>query len=211
VLDDIDYINDQSQQVFRNCIDKYQHNVNFICSCRNIQKVIENIQSRLVIIKIKSLERENIENIFNKIKYNENIPIDQEAKDFILSISNNNVKSLINYMEKCKLINEPITFLLANKICTNINFLIFNEYIETLINKKLIESIRITNALFDKGYSVIDILDSFFSFLKTTSLLTEDQKYNIIPIICKYINIFHMIHEDEIELSLFTMEIMGCL
>ena len=33
VLDDIDLINDQSQQVFRNCIDKYSHNVHFLSSC----------------------------------------------------------------------------------------------------------------------------------------------------------------------------------
>ena len=33
VLDDIDLINEQSQQVFRNCMDKYSHNVHFICSC----------------------------------------------------------------------------------------------------------------------------------------------------------------------------------
>ena len=33
VLDDIDTISEQSQQVFRNCIDKYSHNVNFIASC----------------------------------------------------------------------------------------------------------------------------------------------------------------------------------
>jgi DNA polymerase III delta prime subunit len=32
VLDDIDLINEQSQQVFRNCIDKFSHNVNFISS-----------------------------------------------------------------------------------------------------------------------------------------------------------------------------------
>ena len=38
VLDDIDTINEQSQQVFRNCIDKYSHNVHFLCSCINIQK-----------------------------------------------------------------------------------------------------------------------------------------------------------------------------
>ena len=30
--DDVDIINEQSQQVFRNCIDKYSHNVNFIAS-----------------------------------------------------------------------------------------------------------------------------------------------------------------------------------
>ena len=57
VLDDIDLINEQSQQVFRNCIDKYKHNVHFISSCSNIQKVIESLQSRLTIIKIKQLTK----------------------------------------------------------------------------------------------------------------------------------------------------------
>ena len=60
VLDDIDLINEQSQQVFRNCIDKFSHNVHFISSCSNIQKVIESLQSRFIIIKIKPLKRENL-------------------------------------------------------------------------------------------------------------------------------------------------------
>ena len=54
VLDDLDIINEQSQQVFRNCIDKYSHNVQFIASCCNTQKVIDSIQSRLNVVKIKS-------------------------------------------------------------------------------------------------------------------------------------------------------------
>jgi DNA polymerase III delta prime subunit len=67
VLDDIDFINEQSQQVFRNCIDKYSHNVHFISSCSNSQKVIESLQSRLIIIKIKPLQRENLVKIMHKI------------------------------------------------------------------------------------------------------------------------------------------------
>jgi len=67
MLDDIDLINEQSQQVFRNCIDKYSHNVHFIASCSNSQKVIESLQSRLAIIKIKPLQRTNLEKIMKKI------------------------------------------------------------------------------------------------------------------------------------------------
>jgi len=51
---------------------------------------------------------------------------------------------------------------------------------------------------------VMDILDNYFLFVKITPLLSEDQKYTIIPFICKYITIFHNIHEDVIELALFT-------
>ena len=91
VLDDIDLINEQSQQVFRNCIDKYSHNVHFISSCNNIQKVIESLQSRFTIIKIKPLKRENMISIINNIQLSENIEIDKDAQDFIINISNNTV------------------------------------------------------------------------------------------------------------------------
>ena len=69
VLDDIDIINEQSQQVFRNCIDKYSHNVHFVSSCSNPQKVIESLQSRFIIIKIKPLLKtqllmKNLNNLF---------------------------------------------------------------------------------------------------------------------------------------------------
>ena len=54
----------------------------------------------------------------------------------------------------------------------------------------------------------MDILDNYFIFIKNNTILTEEQKYKIIPYLCKYITIFHSIHEDEIELSLFTNNII---
>jgi DNA polymerase III delta prime subunit len=204
VLDDIDFINEQSQQVFRNCIDKFSHNVNFISSCSNNQKVIESLQSRLTIIKIKPLQKERLVDIIYNIKKNENIEIDEDAVNFIINISNNTVKILINYMEKFKLLNERITLELAHKLCTNISFLTFEDYTKYILESQLSSAIKIIYELCDKGYSVMDILDNYFVFVKTTNLLTEEQKYKIIPYLCKYITIFHNIHEDEIELSLFT-------
>ena len=179
ILDDIDLINEQSQQVFRNCIDKYSNNVHFISSCNNIQKVIENLQSRFNIIKIKSMKKENINNIIQKIKTIENIEIDKESEEFIINISNNTIKNIINYMENFKILNEPITII-----------------------------IYVLYEIYDKGYSVMDILDNYFIYIKNSNILNEDQKYKIIPFICKYITIFHNIHEDEIELALFTNNII---
>jgi DNA polymerase III delta prime subunit len=211
VLDDIDLINEQSQQVFRNCIDKFSHNVHFISSCSNIQKVIESLQSRFTIIKIKPLQRDNLYKIINKIKNSENIDIQPEAIEFILDICNNTAKILINYMEKFKLLNQEITLELANNICTNISFITFIKYTEYLKAKKLNESIAILYEIYDKGYSVMDILDNYFLFVKTTTILNEEEKYKIIPYICKYITIFHNIHEDEIELALFTNNLVQLL
>jgi DNA polymerase III delta prime subunit len=204
VLDDIDLISEQSQQAFRNFIDKYSHNVHFIASCCNTQKVIESLQSRLIIMKIKQLSYINLYNILEQICFKENIIIDNNAKDFIISLCNNSPKLLIGYLEKFKLLNEKINFELASKVCTNISFIIFDNYTNCILKNDIKQAIDILYNTYDKGYSVMDILDNYFLYVKTNSLINEKIKYKIIPIICKYIIVFHNIHEDEIELALFT-------
>jgi DNA polymerase III delta prime subunit len=211
VLDDIDIINEHSQQVFRNYIDKYNNNVQFLSSCSNSQKVIESLQSRFTIIKINQLQKHQLHQIMSRIIDQEQICITDPAKEFILNVSNNNAKMLINYMEKCKLLNQRIDMNVATTICTNISFIILEQYTRFLQNNQLSSAVKLLYEIYDKGYSVMDILDNYFLFVKTTTLLTEPQKYDIIQIICKYITIFHNIHEDEIELALFSNNIINKL
>lgn len=211
ILDDLDYINEQSQQVFRNYIDKYSNNVNFIASCSNLQKVIDSYQSRVIMIKVPILLNNQLNNIINKIILRENILIENKAKDFILSICNNSIRTLISYLEKFKLLDEYISYDVALNTCTNISFKDFNDYINYCLNDNLLKSIDLINNIHDRGYSVIDILDNFYLFIKTTQTICEEQKYEIIKLICNYIMIFYNIHEDEIELSFFTNNLIEYL
>lgn len=212
VLDDIDLINDQSQQVFRNCIDKYSHNVHFLSSCTNIQKVIDAVQSRCTILKIKPLRKTFLNKIFNRIKNNENILVEPRAQKLILNICNNSVRQLINYLEKFKLLNTSITSKMVKDICTNISFYEFEQYTTAWFKKKDIKtSINIIFNIFNKGYSVVDILDNYFIYIKYSDIIDEQLKYKIIKIICAYISIFHTIHETELELVLFTNDLIKIL
>ena len=205
ILDDIDCINDQSQQVFRNCIDKYSHNVHFLSSCSNTQKVIDSLQSRCTIIKLKPFNKKFLKKIFKKIKKNEDLDIDKEAENFILNLCNNSIRLLINYLEKFKLLNIKITKEKVKEICTNISFYEFEKYTNLWFKKKkLPQAIDIINKVYKKGYSVMDIFDSYFTFVKICDILSDDEKYKIIKILLKYIAIFHTLHENEIELAFFT-------
>ena len=209
LLDDIDIINEQSQQVFRNCMDKYSHKVHFISSCTNVQKVIDSLQSRNIIIKMNQVEDVCLDKIMNKIVCHENIIMDTDAQKFILNISNLSIRILINYLEKSKILNTRIDLAIAKQLCTNISFHIFEEYTTCLTNKDLDTCIKILYSLYDQGYSVMDILDNYFLFVKSTSLIDETNKYKITKILCKYMTIFHNIHEDEIELALFTNNLVS--
>ena len=93
---------------------------------------------------------------------------------------------------------------LCQRVCSDISFRHFEEYIRSVQARELQKAIQVLYALYDQGYSVIDILDYFFYFLKSTDLVSEDTKYEYIPYICKYITIFHNIHEDKLELAFFT-------
>ena len=204
IIDDIDNINEQSQQVFRNYIDKYKHNIHFISVCTNIQKVIESIQSRVHIIQIPQPSIMQIETIMNKIITTENIVIDEDAKDHLLLMSGNSIRTLINYLEKIYILGVRIDIELCKKLCSNISFQNFENYIEKIKTRELSDAIDILYKIHDYGYSVIDILDYFFTFIKITTIIDEETKYKIIPLLCKYITIFHNLHEDCIELALFT-------
>lgn len=205
VVDDIDFINEQSQQVFRNYIDKYSHNVHVIGSCINTQKVIDSLQSRLTIIKKHNLPEHKLEKIIEKICRLEQININQEVMAFIISISNKSIRIIVNYLEKFKLLEREITIGLANQVCTNISFYEFNHYTTICKEEKdLRKAVAFIYTLANRGYSVMDILDNYFIYLKNTTLLTEEEKYAIIPFICKYITIFNNVHEDDIELAHFT-------
>ena len=205
VIDDLDTINEQGQQVFRSTLDKYSNNVHCIASCTNTLKVIDSLQSRMNIIRINHIQKDKLLTIIQDICKAEDISLDQEVEHYIISISNNSVRLIANYLEKFKLMDMHITMDLAISVCTNISFREFDEY--TLACKRdngLKSAIKIIYSIFDRGYSVMDILDNYFMYVKATSLLTEEEKYAIIPHICKYITVFNTIHEDEIELAVFT-------
>ena len=211
LLDDIDMINEQSQQVFRNCMDKYSHNVAFIASCCNSQKVIDSLQSRMDIVKIFPYGKHELTSIANAISGLEGIQIDSNVIDFITTVCNGSVRILVNYLEKFKLVNLPITMDLASELCTNISFKELAIYTNACKSGDLKQALQVINKLVEKGYSVTDVLDNYFTFVKITDLLSEEQKYKLIPYICKYITVFHNLHEDEIELVFFTNNIVDTI
>ena len=269
VIDDLDTVNEQSQQVFRNYIDKYKSNIHFISACSNIQKVIESLQSRLHIINIHPPTLGQIRECMNCIIEIEGIRIDAESCEFLVKKSNRSIRNVMNNLEKIYiyglsgpitydgarrperrrseglrvfsgdgspspedkpspviprtptlvprfgvLTNEPkpiITLDICKQLCSTISVSQFEDYIRTIRSNNITKAIHILYDIHDYGYSVIDILEYFFTFVKMTELITEDEKYRIVPLLCKYITVFHNIHEDCIELALFTNNLYGVL
>ena len=211
IIDDIDNINEQCQQVFRNYIDKYSNNVNIIMSCSNIHKIIDSLKSRVILMKIETINEKILDNICDKIIYNEKIAITQEAKKKLYQISNYSIRNIINYLEKIYLYNFEVNITNVNNLCSNISFYTLEKYTQYCLGNNINKSLEILYNIFKIGYTLMDIYDEYFIYVKYSNFLEETQKLEINKILCKYISIFYNTHEDEIELAFFNKEIIDAL
>ncbi len=208
VVDDLDLLNEQCQQIFNTFINNYE-NINFIISCNDKQKIKPTIINKLEMITIKNLTDDFIKITLDKIITNEDMIMDEKCKKLIIRASNTSIPNMINIIDKIKLISmdKKIDYNLLESVSCNITITDMRKYIDLCKENNLKESIKHILNMCNNGFSVIDILEEFFLYIKLHSEIEDKYKYEIIKLICKYINIFHNIHEDSIELIFLTNNI----
>ena len=208
ILDDLDLLNEQCQQIFNTFINNYE-NINFIISCNDKQKIKSTIINKLELIKINNVDYNFIRERIDKILENENLKLNNKCKELIIRASNMSIPNMINNIEKLNLImkDDIIDYDLLENVSCNIMINDMKKYIELCKEDNLKDSIDHILNMCNNGFSVIDILEEFFLYIKFHSDLDDKYKYEIIKLICKYINIFHNIHEDSIELIFLTNNI----
>lgn len=212
IIDDIDTYNEQTQQIIRTSIDSYNHKVFFLASCSNVQKVIDSLQSRLILFKLKKPSNEHLNIILEKVTKYENIYLKEDCKNYLIKISNYSYRILLNYLEKLIYLNEDeITEDILKNVCTHIKYNDFEDYFYQLNNKNTYDAYYILFNIYKNGYTVIDILENMFYYMRTSTILSDEIKYKVLPFITKYIGIFHSIHEEHIELYFLTYELQKCL
>ena len=211
VIDHIDILSEQNQYTFRNYIDNYSSNVNFLITCLELNKIYESIRNKLDIIKLNNIDNIFLRKIYDKISYKENIYLSNTDITHIINTSNTSISCMINNIQKIILSNKKINNIYD--ITHNISNNVLYEYILACKKNKLYEAYCIVNNLYNTGITVIDILDNLTHYInyQTNNIITTEEKYKIIIIIFKFINIFYNINENNIELLFMTNNICKLL
>jgi DNA polymerase III delta prime subunit len=207
VIDEIDEMTEQAQQIFLNYMDKYGNNVKFIIVGKYSQKIIEGIFQRCFVVQMKPPTEAYLFQLAKRIQVEEGMDITDEALRYVSTISYHSVNTLFNYLEKYKLLNIPITKEYIQLTHSSIHPFLFTQMTNHIFEKQRTEAIQCILQLYQDGYSVIDILDSYFQFIKYHDI-SDEKKYIFVKTICKYIIIYNTIHEHKIELILFVNECM---
>lgn len=205
IVDEIDDLSEQVQQIFLNYMNKYGASVKFILVGKNNQKIIEGMFQKCAVVLMKPVKHAYLQRLVQTVLTNENISMTDEAIEYLLQISGKSVNTLLNYLEKYKILNLPITKEYIETTHNAIHDQVFVAMTTAILQQDEPGAISSILYLYEEGYSVIDILDSYFQFIKTYTL--EDvYKYEFVKIICKYIIIYTNVHEHQLELLLFVHE-----
>lgn len=216
IVDDLDFMQEQSQQVFRNYIDNYKNNVHFLFACTNLYKVIESLQSRVQIMQIPPTTDDALKTILTTIVKNEGIKLTQPAFDYLVRISSGYVRPLIQWLEKlviytidgneCEYTREMVV-----KICSTISDDIFEDYFKTVLDNNAKDAIKKMYEVIERGYSVIDIIEYMYDFVKRTETLSDENKYKLIREISEFKKIIKESMEDKIEMLILTGRIISSI
>lgn len=207
-VDNLDLVNEQNQHIFRSFIDKYRNNVCFLCSAVHAQKIIDQLQSRIILIKLNTPTHHDLLSVFKAVCANENISVSKAATEHIIKLSRNSVTRMLNYLEKMVLSGLPMTKRNVNDICDGINHDVFDQFTKFSAQNNYMGAIKLILDIYNNGYSNIDIFDEYYHYVKGSDALQYEDKHKVIIALCEYIYKFYESDEHEIQLIFFTKRII---
>lgn len=105
-LDECDALTREAQQALRRTMENFTNTCRFILSANYSSKIIEPIQSRCAVFRFKPLEKADIYELVEMIAKNENVAVEDKAKEALFTISEGDCRRIANIMQSCAAISE---------------------------------------------------------------------------------------------------------
>lgn len=203
-LDEADSITIGSQQALRRIIEKYSHSTRFIFICNNLNKIIEPLQSRCLMLKFEKLNEMHLMNMILKICSNENIIYTHQALNLITDISDGDMRQTISNLQNTYYSSNNVNKKSVYNICNIPLKYVMKDFIDLCLNKKIKDLYELIKINYDNGYSVDDLINTIFYLIMSNKDLSDIKKVkyvkevsiagiNINNGVLELIPIYHMI------------------
>lgn len=208
VLDDLDTVSEHMQQILQSYVSDFSNTVSFILVCSNLQKVTDAIQSRSNVVRVAPPTDTDVARLVQRVSSAENMDLSAEVQRAIVAISGRSMKSALNCLEKIYLgapkPSSAFSVAECNLLCSDITDDQFAQYMAKVRDGSVCCAVNMLFGMYDRGFSVVDILDCMYQSIVARTDETDEAKYAILTVICEYMAVFYNIHEHKIELALFT-------
>ncbi len=159
ILDEADNMTAPAQQALRRTMEKYTKNCRMVLICNYSNKIIPPIQSRCVVFRFSSLNKEDIKERVKFIANQEQISLTPNGLIALVDVSKGDCRRAINYLQSCgtisKKIDQDIVFRVAGEVPSDK----IREILKTAIEGQLQFSLKLLNDIIrEYGLSGINII-----------------------------------------------------
>src|SRR3989338_1916565 len=158
-LDECDALTKEAQQALIRTMENYTQTTRFILSCNYSSKIIEPIQSRCAIFRFKSLAKEDMCTITEKIKHEEGLMFEGNINDVLFAVSEGDVRRVENILQSCSALSKLITEEMIFSIAGHAKPRQIGKVLELAVQNKFIEARSdLLKIMLDYGLSGLDII-----------------------------------------------------
>lgn len=158
-LDECDALTKEAQQALRRTMENYAQTTRFILACNYSSKIIDPIQSRCAIFRFKLLPKEDTFLIMDNIAKNEDLKIDEKAKEALYEISEGDCRRLENILQSCSSMGKHITEELVYSLASVARPKEISDVLNLAAKNKFIEArTKLLDVMLNYGLSGIDVI-----------------------------------------------------
>jgi replication factor C small subunit len=101
ILDEADALTTEAQQALRRTMETYSSVSRFILICNWSGRIIEPIQSRCAVFRFHTLGEEDQMKFLSRVVKEEDIKIDDDAKDAVIYLAEGDLRKIANILQAC--------------------------------------------------------------------------------------------------------------
>ena len=200
ILDEIDCMTKSAQIALKTLIQNSNNNILFCLICNYISKIEESLLNQVIQIKFYNIDKNKINNHLNYILKSEKIIEKDICLDNLINYYNNDIRSMINYLQinYVTIINNDVKT--NNNININNMIITDNKYI-TLLSINLNKNLNIFKnkiILYSKMYNenIYNIINNYIYVVIKHVIYSK--KITDVNIINRFINnLYYFICKDE--------------
>jgi replication factor C small subunit len=158
-LDECDALTKEAQQALRRTMENYTQTCRFILSCNYSSKIIEPIQSRCAVFRFKPIDNHDLNLLIDKIAKEENLKIDEKAKQALIEISEGDCRMLENILQSSSSLEKHITEEVIYNMVSVARPKEVNEVLKLAIENKFKDAReKLLDIMLNYGLSGLDII-----------------------------------------------------
>nr|WCZ58474.1 replication factor C subunit 2 [Andalucia godoyi] len=176
ILDEADSMTTEAQQALRRIMEIYAPTTRFALACNTSSKVIEPIQSRCAILRYSRLsDVEMLKRIMEVVEL-EKVQYTNDGLKSLLEVADGDLRGAMNVMQSCVAGLGVITSENIYRVADQPHPKTVVKMIECCKIGDLCGAYDLMHALLSKGYSAMDMVQTFFRVVKNSNDYNEEMK-----------------------------------